>query len=467
MIKCQLDFNAAMIPDTAIYFASTAKRFGISDERSQLLCFLIESTLELRSRDLDDDTDLTIELTKHQTNIAVSITDSGIPYIPTEKQKKILNNGLVDGFVFEQLGTRGQRITFFIGLDGITEGDPPAKEQLQEKQDELLDSNFSCRLTTARDKDIIEVIRCIYSAWKYTYVNEDMYYLDYFKNAIRSGEFISVLAENEHHQIIGHSALQELKWFPGIFEMCGLIIKPFGRGLHVSELLQKALLHYGNEKGKEGLFADAVTTHPISQKILEKDNFTPCGLKMHLLSSDKMGDSGSRPDMAIAVRLFNKEKHHYGYLPEKCASFVKDIFDKEGVVFEDLSKEVPERLEEDIVSIISFNRDIPNKLIYIHVDRISLSYTLNTDWIRIPDDGAPVELITVYINLKDPLCPDLYDLLIRNGYIFSGCLPGSLKGDYIILQDLRGKPMDWDKPVLTPGFRKMVDRLRGIADTIM
>lgn len=60
-----------------------------------------------------------------------------------------------------------------------------------------------------------------------------------------------------------------------------------------------------------------------------------------------------------------------------------------------------------------------------------------------------------------------YDLLIRNGYIFSGCLPGSLKGDYIILQDLRGKPMDWDKPVLTPGFRKMVDRLRGIADTIM
>lgn len=145
------------------------------------------------------------------------------------------------------------------------------------------------------------MIRCIYSAWKYTYGDEDMYYLDYFKDVIRSGEFISVLAENEHHQVIGHSALQEKTWFPGIPEMRSLIIKPFGRGLHASELLQTALLYYGNERGKEGLYVDAVTTHPISQKILEKDNFTPCGLKMHLLSSEKMGESGARPDMADTI----------------------------------------------------------------------------------------------------------------------------------------------------------------------
>ena len=71
-----------------------------------------------------------------------------------------------------------------------------------------------------------------------------------------------------------------------------------------------------------------------------------------------------------------------------------------------------------------------------------------------------MELVTVYLNMSDMSCPAVYHMLRKNGFMFAGCLLSSRKGDYLILQDLKGIPMEWDKLVLSPGFREMADMLR-------
>ena len=49
-------------------------------------------------------------------------------------------------------------------------------------------------------------------------------------------------------------------------------------------------------------------------------------------------------------------------------------------------------------------------------------------------------MVLVYLNMNAPSCPEIYRKFRENGYIFSGCFPGSESGDYIILQDLKGIP---------------------------
>ena len=411
ILECKLTKNNSLIPSAGIFFAEAAHCLGLGDQRTKLLCFLIESTLELRMKELDaDNPELTVMLERRERDLAISIADKGVPYVPTANQKKILQRGLADSFHFEQLGAEGQRITFFIGLpmlaasalsdtmhvvgidaEGIWhlpgEADDPHREP-------LLDREVRCRLTTTSDEDIIEVIRCIYAAWKYTYVHDNMYYLDYFREVIGNGSYISVLAENAHGQVLGHTAFKENAWFLGLMEACGLIVKPFARHMHVAELMHEAVYGASVEKGLEGFYALVATMHPISQQILERNGAVPCGMILHMCAADKVdvveGDVRRR-DAAIAANIMNRARRHDIYLPDACEDFVRQVYEKMGLSFRIMTEPVDIRPGTEAADIqasvgaaarISYQRDISNQSLDILIDSADAAHMRDLTWVR-------------------------------------------------------------------------------------
>ena len=66
--------------------------------------------------------------------------------------------------------------------------------------------------------------------------------------------------------------------------------------------------------------------------------------------------------------------------------------------------------------------------------------------------------------MNDPSCPEIYRKFRENGYIFSGCFPGSESGDYIILQDLKEIPFLREEIVAESGYREMLDQIYEIMD---
>ena len=110
--------EARLIPDTALYISNIIGKLGINRKKSMTLCFTIEAALEQRIGQLNEQNPyLVIEVSDNVSEIEISITDKSVPYILTRNQHKILSRGLVDRFNFQQLGSGGQRISFFIRRD--------------------------------------------------------------------------------------------------------------------------------------------------------------------------------------------------------------------------------------------------------------------------------------------------------------------------------------------------------------
>ena len=461
MIKLELPYDSRLIPGTAYWLSGLAEKCGVNTKRANTLCFVVETTLEKRVKQPCEGIPVfTITLEEHGDSISVSITDKGLPYVLTGKQREMLQAGLVSSFSFEQLAIDGQRLRFDVEKEPGAEPEPPAAETAEET---LQDTDVRCRLTGMDDEDILRAIRVMYSTYGFRYIHQDIYRHDHFRAALQSGKYISILAENAHGQTVGHVALEEHDWFPGIPEVCNLVVKDFARGVGASGILVAATLEAGASKSFEGIYGMPVVHHPISQKLFNKHGFTPCGFFFHVAPSSINGpenDDGNRVDAALCISILNKDKPHALYLPAECEDFVRGVFEKEAAVYEVL----PEGESLQPETVLSYRIDTVNKVMEARIDNAGRDLAGNIAAREMPEGFDIAEVVMVYLSMNDPACPAAYRYFRERGFIFAGCLPGSSAGDYLLLQNLRGAPVIREKKVLEANYQEMLDRLLEMAE---
>ena len=71
---------------------------------------------------------------------------------------------------------------------------------------ELKDRDFICRDTKDDTDDIVKALECIYSHYKYDYLHQALYDIDYFKEILRNGRYLAAVAENKSGQVMGFGA---------------------------------------------------------------------------------------------------------------------------------------------------------------------------------------------------------------------------------------------------------------------
>ena len=325
---------------------------------------------------------------------------------------------------------------------------------LKDFDTELLDREFSCRLTTDEDEDIIKALKCIYSHYGPNYLHQDLYDIDYFHETLRNGRYLAAVAENKSGQVLGFGALDAHPWFPGLMEMGGLVVNPIARGLGLGDMLDDFRIVKGRDRGIMGLFSTPIMPNPASQKLLSRHGFIPTGMYFHAGGPESLGGSGDGihcMDCGFSVYIYDVDTVHLLHAPDECKEFIADVYGEVGLKYsfaESIKK--PES-----VTRLDLSPEPEQKLLEGKIENVGPDYRERIAELPLRDEE--VEAIMLLLPMKDPMCPECYSYMREQGFIFAGCVPGG-EDDLLVLEHLK-KPVDRDFLAIEPDYERILDLL--------
>lgn len=454
IIKLSIKKNEKIIPELALFISDTAKKLGLSKRKSYYLCFVLETALELRMNEINDDNPIIYIIVVDSGNyFKFSLTDFGNPYILSKNQQAILKNKIVDKFSFEQNGRRGQCLSLSYYYDA-----KPKKEIIIPKE-ELLDENFSFRKLKKDDEDILAAIKCLYASYGFEYYHQNLYSVDTFKNYISSGRYIPIIGENAHKQNMCYCALDENAWFEGVPELSNLVTNPIARGKSLATRIFKEAEDVAKKEGYEGIHVSAVAYHPYTQKMCNKFSYTPSAIEYSINPPGTGGyDKDSRLDCVIGIKVFNKTKKHDLYIDAECNEVISSIFDAEELNYEIYNDTNTNNIEiNDLAYVIDSN----TSNCFIKLDVCGKNIKQEIDNILDKDEIKSMDVITVNLNMNHPNAIDGYKALRNRGFICGGTIMGCKNGDFMLLQSFKVMP-NYDKIVLEDNYKELQKRLHKI-----
>jgi len=450
IFEISLKKDKRIIPELATFVSDSAKKLGLSEKKARFLCFTMETVLEYRSDALNEDGEIKVSVEDTGSYFKFSVTDLGSPYILTKNQQAILKRKLVDRYLLEQKGRKGQCFSFMYKYDSIM----PKLEVKVDKQ-ELLDEDFTFRKVKKNDEDILSAIKCLFDTYGYEYYHQHLYSADNFRKCMNSGHYVPIMGVNKHNQTMCYCALDENTWFLGVPEFSNLVTNPIARGKGLATKIFMETEKIAEELKYEGIHVSAVAYHPYTQKMCNKLGYTPSAIEYEINPPGTGGyDNTRRLECVIGVKIFNKEKKHDLYLLEECNDMFSMIYSNEKLNYEIHNEEVNKGYENILTYIV--DTDTSNCFIKIEEcnDNIydELNKTLSSEEIE------NVDAITVNLNMNHESSTKGYKALRKLGFIATGCIPGTLNGDYMLLQKFKVEP-EYEKIVVEDNYRQLVEQV--------
>ncbi len=416
------------------------------------------------------------------TTMVVAVCDQGIPfdparvaeYSPGENRDDLLAAGLggylmktlVDQVQYINLGSAGKETHLIKNLPGrdITEqldGDSAQPASATQPQ-----QNLSGEITARamEPTEAVEVSRCFFDAYGYSYVYEDIYYPERIVALNQNGELYSAVVVNESGEVLCHGALLFARHLPGIAEMAMAATRPHYQGQALAPKLNETIVKEAFRRKLKGIFANAVCTHPYSQRAVRKAGAkATCFLLAHSLDStsikgiaDKMADRGS-------VVVY--------YLPLQFSTEVSTIYPpvKHQDMFLDLYKhlgfpvQIGEPVSADLLAgeseiELTINKRRQTAVLSFNRYGQDIFERLHDVLYRIKKER--VQVLEAYLNLNDPQTQNMAAYLEKESFLFTGFIPGVEGGDRLVMQYFNGIVVDYDM------IRLDADQARELLDYI-
>jgi len=451
LFEINLKNDPRIIPELATFISSSAAKLGLSAKKVRFLCFTMETVLEYRMADLsDENSEIKVSVEDDGRYFKFAVTDLGNPYILTKNQQAILQRKLVDRYLFEQNGRKGQCFSFMYKYDSIN-----SKTIIKVDKQELLDEDFTYRKVKNNDEDILSAIKCLFDTYGYEYYHQHLYSADNFRKCLDSGHYVPIMGINKHNQTMCYCALDENTWFMGVPEFSNLVTNPIARGKGLATQIFMQTEKIAKELDYEGIHVSAVAYHPYTQKMCNKLGYTPSAIEYEINPPGTGGyDDTRRLECVIGVKIFNKQRKHNLYLKQECNEMFKMVFDNENLNYEIINKDTNDEYE----NILTYVVDTDTSNCFVKIDECGkdiheeLSKTLSNEEIK------NVDAITVNLNMNNPSSIRGYEALRQLGFICTGCIPGPLTGDYMLLQAFKVPP-EYEKIVVEDNYRELVNQV--------
>lgn len=452
ILNIKLKNDSRIIPELARFISDSAYKLGLSKKKTYYLCFVLETVLELRTKDISEaNPEIELKVVDNGNYFKFSVIDFGSPYILTDNQKAILKRKLVDRFFFEQNGRNGQCFSFLYYYENKCNTDI----QIEDKE-ELLDEEYTYHLMNNTDEDILEVIKCLYAVYGYEYYHQNLYSVESFKKYLSSGRYTPIVCENAHKQVLSYCALDEAEWFLGVPELSNLITKPLARGKGLASTMFKEAEKIAAKLDYEGIYTSAVAYHPYTQKMANKFAYVPTAIEY---SINPKGTGGStedrRLDCVIGTKIFNKDKKHDLYIKAECNDMFDSIYKQLALNYE-IHNEIKQNNNEE--SILTYIVDTDTSNCFMKLDVCGKNIAEELKDIINNNEINSLDVITVNLNMNDPNAIDGYEELRQLGFICTGCIPGTKNGDYMLLQSFKVQP-EFDKIVLEENYKELAAKI--------
>ncbi len=240
-------------------------------------------------------------------------------YNPATVQSDFDHDGLglfliqksADAVKWEHLGAKGNQlsISFQVPYQDVTQMEGGSELQVYASDDaQAPQQQYEIRL--AQPDEAIHISRCLYRAYGYTYLVEDMYYPEKISKKIEDESLISAVAVSEEGEIVGHCSL-DTRVAGVLMESGQAVINPLHRGRKLLEQMKRFLNDYAIDIGLIGICSEPVTNHTRSQKTSFKTGSFSCGLMLGYLPA------------TLAFKKMDQQQEHnrrscvYNFMPLK------------------------------------------------------------------------------------------------------------------------------------------------------
>lgn len=204
--------------------------------------------------------------------IVIAIEDQGLPFDHTELESGTgglgmrLMRGLADEVKFFSLGKKGKRVEL---IKNLHREDPASllteKDREQQQNKEVL-STEPVQFRMMTPADATGLTRCVYRTYGYSYGSDYIYNPAEVRELLSSGIIESFLAVTNADDVVGHLALIYHKHGAKVGESGQAVVDNRFRGRKLFEQLKIQLIEYARNKGMYGIYSEATTAHPYSQK---------------------------------------------------------------------------------------------------------------------------------------------------------------------------------------------------------
>lgn len=441
----------------ARYAAEVAAIIGFDEpvqERIFRALQLFLSALMQYSFEPGERADLEISFERIPAGLKIMVRDQGLPFggmgpVPAEEGgAKNAAPGLRDCFdeiLFNNLGPAGKEVVFVKHLGDRPLADYEAACRYEpsdapEPAQPLPQAASRCTVRPMEPADAPEISKIVYKTYGYSYSHDYIYYPEKILALNASGEVHSALAVTEQDEIVGHCALSLWGDNPQIAELGQGVVVPSHRSQGCFAKLTEYLIDTARARGLKGVFSEAVTVHPFSQKAALQHGLRDCALFLCLLSPavrfKGLGNEPSgRGSMLVQFNYLDTPPVRTVYAPPRHVDMLRAIYANLNPSAVPRMPAPPETPADD------------GEPAY----KINLVRSLNFARIRIDGYGASIvddirvvlrelclqrwDVIHLVLNLSDPQTAVFCGRFEALGFFFAGVLPlGHPAGDALVLQ---------------------------------
>ncbi len=391
-------------------------------------------------------------------------------YVPGESETdygveglgSFLMKSMVDQVEYQNLGTHGKEVRLIKNLPYT-----PVAAELpgdQEKPEwEELDSDLQVRPMSPEQG--IEVSRCFFAAYGYSYYFEDIYYPERMVALNQSGELVSTVVVNSSNQVISHSALIMDPDFPGVAEVGMNATLPAYQGRSINKMIGREQVRIARELGLSGAFTTLVTNHTYSQRLVFHFGQRECGFQLAHLHSE-VSFRGIDEEVAERISLlltFNRTDKLREQLtihpPERHTGMILKIYEHLETSVSLGTPGSPAVLSGPTLTKLRIEPRLESAMVIVNGYGMDFAARFRAILNQIKREG--LKEVQVYLNLTDPLTPWAAQELEDLGFIFTGILPGVSSGDLLIMQYFNGIVVYYDGiQVYTDMARELLNYIR-------
>ncbi len=285
-----------------------------------------------------------ISIYKRLHSFVIAIEDKGLPFDyenlehgEDKRFKSYLSKGYADQVHFYSLGNLGNRTEI---VKNLPSSDIREEMDISEHHEHLklepVESDAEVKIDILDENKIHELVRLVYKCYGYTYANEFMYYPEQIESRLKSSLMSSCAAYDADDNLVGHLAFIYSKPGAKVGESGEAVVDPRYRGHGIFPKMKRFMTEHAVSQGVIGVYGEAVTIHPYSQKgSLELGSaetgfllgYSPGTVSFQNISED---EKPRRQSIALMYTPVLKSNHTKVYVPQIYEELVKTIYNQIG-----------------------------------------------------------------------------------------------------------------------------------------
>ncbi|MFO7848223.1 MAG: GNAT family N-acetyltransferase [Balneolaceae bacterium] len=406
-----------------------------------------------------DDSKQTLEIKFFHTfdYVEIVVCELGEPFDPdlhTYDSQKAINDNNFDGagflliksfcddFSFINKGKEGKefRLAKYVQIHEIDELLQQSAEQRESElqSDENQDSTVNLKefsVTRIRTTDAVDIAKIFYRTYGYTYNNEDIYLPKKIESSVLAKDKLGVIARKKDGEAIGYFAVIP-KNNSRIAKVAEAVVSPGYRRNGVMSSMMEHLIEIAKSRQLNMLLGEAVTIHPVSQKVNNKYGYTTTALQLASTVNVKYKGFDEDYPQPVSVALdflpiLPTDKNTV-FLPDKYSDIILETYDKLGI---DVNPDAGSNRHLAETSDIDLEINYSSSSSLIVVKRYGSDFfNVLSDIVSSLEEKSPNTLL-LDLPLENRSTPDQFKTIAALNFIYCGVLPHyHFNADFLRLQ---------------------------------